>query len=65
MPAYSITPVPYNDIQFRSGRVVELLTIEDVPSSVTKVRMDQQCPSNIEIPIIEVAKIPTKTPTET
>ena len=41
MLAYSITPVPCNDIRLRSGRVVEPLVIEYVPSSVPEERMNQ------------------------
>ena len=32
MPAYSLTPVLYNDIRLRSRKVVEPAIIEDVPS---------------------------------
>ena len=65
MPAYSITLFPCNEIHLRSGRVVEPLAIEDVPSSVTEVRMNQQCPSKTTIPIIEDTKSPTETSGET
>ena len=41
MPSSSITPVPYHDIRLRSGRVVEPLVIEYVPSLVTEARMNQ------------------------
>ena len=60
MPAYSITPVPCNDIRLRSGRVVDLLVIEDVPSSMPEERMNQQYLSNTAIPIIQDARNPTK-----
>ena len=65
MPAYSITPVPCNDIHLRSVRVVEPLSIEDVPYSVIEARMNHQYPSNTKIPIIEDVESPTKTPNET
>ena len=65
MPAYSITPVPCNNIRLRSGRVVEPLVIEDVPSSTSEERMNQQYLSNAAIPIIEDIENPTKIPAET
>ena len=65
MPAYSITSVPCNEIHLRSRRVVEPLAIEDVPSSVTEARMNQQYPSNTSIPIIKNAENPTEIPVET
>ena len=65
MPAYSITPVPCNDIRLRSGRVVEPLAIEDVPSLVTEVRVNQQYPTSMTIPIIEDTESPTEISTET
>ena len=65
MPTYSITRVPCNDICLRSGRVVDPLVIEDVPSSVFEERMNQHYSSNVAIPIIEDAESPTETPTET
>ena len=65
MPTYSITLVPFHDICLQSGRVVELLVIEDVPSSVTEVRMNQHYPYNTSIPIIENVESPTKTLTKT
>ena len=65
MPSYSITLVSYNDIRLRLGRVVEPLVIEDVPSYVHEERMNQQYLSNIVIPIIEDAEIPTKTLSKT
>ena len=65
MPAYSITPIPCNDIHLRSGRVVDPLVIDDFPSSVPEERMNQQYLPNIVIPIIEDAENPTKIPTET
>ena len=65
MPAYSITPVPYNDIRLRLGRVVDPLVIEDVPSSVPEERMNQHYLSNTTIPIIEDDEHPTKILAET
>ena len=65
MPTYSIISVSYNDICLWSGRVVEPLVVEDVPSSVSEERMNQQYSSNAAIPIIEDAKSPTETSTET
>ena len=43
---------------------MEPLAIEDVPSLVTEVRLNQQYPSNTTIPIIEDVESPTKTPIE-
>ena len=65
IPAYSITPVPCNDICLQSGRVVEPLVIEDVPSSVPEERMNQQYLSNTMIPIIEDAENTSKISAET
>ena len=65
MPSYSITLVPYNDILLRSGRVVEPLVIEDVPSSVPEERMNQHYLSNTPTPIIEDTEHPTNMPVET
>ena len=65
MPAYSITPISCNDIRIRSGRVVESLVIEDVPSSMSEERMNQQYSLNAKIPIIEHDEIPTETLTKT
>ena len=65
MPAYSITPVPYNDIRLRSGRVVEPLIIEDVLSSVREERMKPQYLSNTVTPIIEYVEHPTNMSAET
>ena len=65
MATYSIIPVPCNDICLQSGRVVEPLVIEDVPSSVCEERMNQQYLSNTATPIIEDAEHPTNMPAET
>ena len=64
MPAYSITPVPCNDIRLRSGKVVEPLIIEDVPSSVHEENMNPHYLSNTATPIIEDVEHPTNMPTE-
>ena len=53
MPAYSLTPIPCNDICLRSGKVVEPLIIEDVPSSVHEEGMNPKYLSNATTPIIE------------
>ena len=65
MPAYSITPVPCNNIFLRSGKVVEPLIIEDVPSSMHEEGMNPQYLSNTVTPIIEYAEHPTNMNTET
>ena len=41
------------------------LAIEYVPSSEIEVRVNQQYPLNMEIPIIEDAESPTEIPAET
>ena len=64
MSAYSITLVPCNDIHLRSGRLVEPLAIENVPFSKIEVRVNQQYPSNMAIPIIEDAESPTDIPAQ-
>ena len=67
MSAYSISQFPYNDIHLRSGRVVEPIVIEDVPSSMNEARMNKQFENSIntKIPIIEGIETPTRTPVET
>ena len=65
MPTYSITLVPCNDIHLQSGRIMEPLVIEDVPSSMREERMNQQYLSNIATPIIEDAEHPTNMLAET
>ena len=40
MPAYSLSPLPCNNLYLRSGRVVEPMIIEDVPSSMTDEGMN-------------------------
>ena len=55
MPTYSINPIPYNNIHLRSGIVVDPLVIEDVPSSVSKERMNQKYLAHTIVPIIEDA----------
>ena len=63
MPAYSLTPV-CNDIHLRSGKVVEPLIIEDVPSPVQEEGVNPQHLSNMT-PIIEDAEHPTNISAET
>ena len=65
MPAYSINPIPCNDIRLRSGRVVEPFIIEDVPSSVHEEGMNPQYLSNTTTPIIEDVEHPTNMSAET
>ena len=64
MPAYSLTPVPCNNIRLRSGKVVEPIIIEDVPSPVHEEGVNPQHLSNMT-PIIEDAKHPTNGSAET
>ena len=65
MPSYSLTPKPYNDIRLRSGKVVEPLIIEDVPSSVHEEGMNPQYLSKAATPIIEDVEHPTNMPAKT
>ena len=58
MPAYSLSPVPCNDIRLRSGKIVELVIIEDVPSPVHEEGVNAQHLSDT-IPIIEDVEHPT------
>ena len=55
MPSYSISPLPCNNLNLRSGRVVEPIVIEDVPSSMTDEGMNLQFGNSftLAIPIIE------------
>ena len=48
MLAYSITPIPHIELHLQSRRVVEPIVIMDVPSPVTKERMNKQ----VEIPVV-------------
>ena len=64
MPAYSLTPVPYNDIRLRLGKVVEALIIENVPFPVHEEGVNPQHLSNVT-PIIEDVEHPTNMSTET
>ena len=52
MPAYSLSPVPCNDIRLRSGKIVEPIITEDTPPSVHKEERNSQHPSDT-VPIIE------------
>ena len=65
MPAYSLTPIPCNDIRLRLGKVVEPLIIEDVPSSIHEEGMNPQYLSNTATLIIEDAEHPTNMTAET
>ena len=58
MPTYSLSPMPCNDIRLRSGKIVELVIIEDVPPSIHEEGMNPQHLSNTT-PIIEDAEHPT------
>ena len=64
MPSYSLSPVPCNDIRLQSGKVVEPVTIEDVPSPVHDEGVSPQHLSNTT-PIIEDAEHPTNGSDET
>ena len=64
MPAYSLTPVPCNDIRLRSGKVVEPLIIEDVPSPMHEEGVNLKHLSNVT-PIIEDDEHPTNMLAET
>ena len=64
MPAYSLSPVPCNDIHLRSGKIVEPVIIEDVPHSVHEEGMNPQHLSDTT-PIIEYVEHPTNGTTET
>ena len=57
MPAYSLSPVPCNDIHLRSGKVIEPVITEDAPPSVHKEGVNPQHPSDA-ISIIEDAEHP-------
>ena len=64
MPAYSLSLVPCNDICLRSGKVVEHVIIEYVPSPVHDEGVNPQHLSNMT-PIIEDAENPTNGSDET
>ena len=64
MPSYSPNHVPCNDIRLRSGKVVEPVIIEDVPSPVHEEGVNPQHLSNTT-PIIEDAEHPTNGSAET
>ena len=55
MPAYSLSPVPCNDIHLRSGKIVETLITEYAPPSLHKEGGSSQHPSDT-VPIIEDAE---------
>ena len=64
MPAYSLTPVPCNDIRLQSGKVVEPVIIEAVPSRVHEEGVNPHHLSNMTA-IIEDAEHPTNGSIET
>ena len=64
MPTYSLSPVPCNDIRLRSGKIVEPVIIEDVPSPVHEEGVNPQHLSNMT-PIIEDVEHPTNGLVET
>ena len=64
MPAYSLSPVPCNYIRLRSGKVVDPVIIEYVPSPVHEEGVNPQHISNMT-PIIEEAKHPNNGSVET
>ena len=55
MPAYSLSPLPCNDIRLRFGKIVEPIITEDAPPSVHKEERSSQHPSDT-VPIIEDAE---------
>ena len=57
MPAYSLSPVPCNEIHLRSGKIVEPVITEDVSSSEHKEEESLQHPFDSR-PIIEDAGHP-------
>ena len=57
MPAYSLSPMPCNDILLQSGKIVEPVIIEDVPPSVHEEGVNPQHLSDT-IPIIKMMNIP-------
>ena len=57
MPAYSLSPVPCNDIFLWSGKIVEPIIIEDASPSMHEEGVSPQHPSDT-IPIIEDAEHP-------
>ena len=64
MPAYSLSPVPCNDIRLRSGKIVEPVIIEDVSPSMHKEEGSSQHPFDI-VPIIEDVEHPSEGTAET
>ena len=64
MPAYSLSPVPCNDIHLRSGKIVESVIIEYVPPSVHEEGVNPQHLSDT-IPIIEDVEHPINGTAET
>ena len=64
MPSYSLTPIPCNDIFLRSGKVVDPIIIEDVPSPIHEEGVNPHHLSNMT-PIIEDDEHPTNVLAET
>ena len=64
MPAYSLSPVPCNEIHLRSGKIVEPVITEDVSSSEPREEESLQHPFDSR-PIIEDAGNPLEGTTET
>ena len=64
MPAYSLYPVPFNDICLQSRKIVEPVILEDVPPSVHEEGVNPQHLSDT-IPIIEDAEHPLDGTAET
>ena len=64
MPAYSLSPVPCNEIHLRSGKIVEPVITENVSPSVHKETGNSQHPFDTA-PIIEDDEHPLEGTTET
>ena len=64
MPAYSLSPVPCNEIHLRSGKIVEPIITEDVSPSGHKETGNSQHPFSTA-PIIEDAEHPLEGTAET
>ena len=64
MPAYSLSPIPCNEIRLRSGKIVEPIITEDVSRSGHKETGNSQHPF-ATAPIIEYAEHPLEGTAET
>ena len=64
MPAYSLYPMPCNNIRLRIGKIVEHVIIEDVPSLIHEEGVNSQHLSN-STPIIENVEHPMDVSTKT